>query len=58
LSDPKSEEEVYHDGSSATSSWDSNISIGDIFKNLLVNMVSISHLEDDGEDSFKFEELI
>ena len=57
-SDPESEEEDYHDNSSTTSSWDSDVSIGDIFKSLLVNMVSTSHLEDDEEDTFKSEELV
>jgi len=33
-SDPESEKEVYHDSSSATSLWDSDASIGDIFKSL------------------------
>jgi len=50
-SDPESEEEVYHDSSSATSSWDSDISIDNIFGSLLVNMVSANHLEDDEEDT-------
>jgi len=49
-SDSESEEEVYHDSSSATSSWDSNISISVFFESLLVNMILASHLEDDGED--------
>ena len=30
----------------------------DIFKSLSVNMISTNHLEDDGEDTFKSEELI
>jgi len=33
-SDSKSEEEIYHDSSSATSSWDSDVSIVDIFESL------------------------
>jgi len=57
-SDSESEEEVYPDSSSATSSWDSDVSVGDIFESLLVNIVSTSHFEDDGEDTFKSEELI
>ena len=40
------------------SSWDSDVSVGDIFEGLSVNMVSTSHLEDDREDTFKYEELI
>ena len=58
LSDFESEEEVYHDISSGTSSWNSDVSIGDIFESLSMYMVSTSHLEDDGEDSFEFEDLI
>jgi len=57
-SDSESEEEIYHDSSSVTSSWDSDVSVGDIFRSLLVNMVSASHLEDDREDTFELEELI
>ena len=57
LSDSESDEEVYCDSSSATSSWDSNVSVGGIFESLLVNMISTKHLEDDGEDTFKSEEL-
>ena len=56
-SDSRSEEEVYHDNSSSTSSWDSDIIVSIIFESLSVNMVSTSHLEDDGEDTFKSEEL-
>ena len=37
--------------------WDSDISIGDIFGSLSVNMVSISHFEEDREDTFESEEL-
>jgi len=57
-SDPRSEKEICHDSSSAISSWDSDVSIDDIFKRLSVNMVSTSHLEDDKEDTFESEELI
>jgi len=56
--DSESEEKVYHDSSSATSLWDSDISVNDIFGSLEVNLVSTSHLEDDREDTFKSEELI
>jgi len=55
LSDFESEE-VYHDNSSRNSSWD--VSVWGIFESLSVNMVSTSHLEDDGEHTFKSEELI
>ena len=37
---------------------DSDVSVGDIFESLLVNMVSTSHLEDDEEPTFEYEELI
>ena len=58
LSGPESEKEVYRDNSSETSSWDSDVSIGDIFRSLSVNMVSTSHVGDDEEDTFESEELI
>jgi len=57
-SDSESEEEVYHDSLSTISSWDSNVSVGVIFESLSVNMVSASHLEDDGKDIIESEELI
>ena len=46
----ESEELLYHDHSSDTSSWESDISVGTIFKNLSVNIVSTSHMEDEDED--------
>ena len=57
-SDLESEEEVYHDSSSAIPSWDSDVSISDIFGSLSMDMVSTSHLEDNEEDTFEPEELI
>jgi len=45
----ESEESLYHDHSSSTSSWESDVSVGDIFKDLSVNMVSRSHPEDGDE---------
>jgi len=57
-SDPKSKKEVYHDSSSAMSSWDSDVSISDIFRSLSVNMVSTSPFEDDGEDTCESEEFL
>jgi len=57
-SDPDSEKEVYYDSSSTTSSWDSDVSIDDIFGSLSVNTVSTSYVEDDEEDTFESEELI
>ena len=50
LSDFKSEESLYHDHSSDTLLWKSDVSVGTIFGNLFVNMVSSSHLEDEDEE--------
>jgi len=47
------EESLYHDHSSRTSSWESNVNICTIFQNLSVNMVSSSHLEDENEEMIK-----
>jgi len=49
-SDSKPEEWVYYDHSSGTLSWKSDISVSAIFKSLLLNMVSISYLEDEDID--------
>ena len=57
-SDSESKEEVYHDSSLATLSWESDVSVSDIFESLSVNMVSTNHLEDGGEDTFKSKEFI
>jgi len=57
-SDPESEKEVYHDCSSTTSSWDSDVSINAIFKSFSMNIVSASHLENEDEDTIEYEELI
>jgi len=46
----ESEESLYHDHSSGTSSWESNISVRSILEDLSVNMVSTSHMEDEDED--------
>ena len=45
----ESEESLYHNYSSGTSSWESDVSIGNLFRELLVNVDSTSHLED-GDD--------
>jgi len=45
----KSEGLLYHNHSSGTSSWESNVSVGNIFKDLSVNMISASHPEDRDE---------
>jgi len=46
----ESEELLYHNHSSGTSSWESDVSISNIFEELSVNMVSTSHLEDEDEE--------
>ena len=45
-----SEETLGHDYSSGTSSWESDASVGNIFRELSVNMVSTSRLEDRDEE--------
>jgi len=47
---PESSESLYHNYSSDTSSWESDISIGDIFQDLSINMVSTSHPEEGDEE--------
>ena len=42
----KSEESLYHYSSSGISSWESDVSVDNIFKELSVNIVSTSHPED------------
>jgi len=44
------EESLYHNHSSGMSSWESNVSIDDIFEDLSVNMVSTSHLKDKDDE--------
>ena len=36
--------------SSSLSEWESDVSVGVVFKNLSVNMTSTSHIEEEGED--------
>jgi len=57
-SDSEFKKEVYHDSSSTISSLDSDVSVSDIVESFSVYMISTSHLEDDGEDSFESEDLI
>ena len=45
----ESEESLYQDHLSGTSSWESDVSIDNIFKELSINMVSTSHSEDGDE---------
>ena len=54
-SDFEFEESLYHGHSSGTLSWESDVSIGDIFRDLSVNMVSISHLEDEDEEMMQLD---
>jgi len=49
----KSEESLYHNHSSGTSSWESDVSVGNLFRELSVNMVSTSHLEDGDEETIQ-----
>jgi len=56
--DFESKEEVYHDSSSATSSWDSDVNIGGIFESLSVKIVSANYLKDDEENTIESEELM
>jgi len=44
------EESLYHDHSSGTSWWESDIRFGTNFEDLSVNIISTSHLEDENED--------
>ena len=46
----ESEESLYHYRSSGISSWESDVSVGNIFNELLVNIVSTSHPEDRDEE--------
>ena len=46
----ESEESLYHNHSSGMSSWESDVSVGNLFRELSVNMVSTSHLEDGDEE--------
>ena len=44
------EESLYHNYSSGTSSWESDVNVDNIFGELSVNMVSTSHLQDRDEE--------
>jgi len=46
----ESEESLYHNHSSGTSSWESDVSVENIFKELSINMVSTSHRKDEDEE--------
>jgi len=45
-----SKESLYHNHSSGTSSWESDVSVDNIFREISVNMVSTSRLEDGDEE--------
>ena len=49
----ESEESLYHDYSSGMSSWESDVSINNLFGELSVNMVSTGHLEDGDEETIQ-----
>ena len=55
-SDSEPEKWVRYDHSLGTLSWESDVSVGALFKNLSVNMVSTSHMEDKDKD--EAEEMI
>ena len=44
------EESLYHDPLSGMSPWESDIIVGTIFEDLLVNKISTSHMENEDED--------
>jgi len=46
----ESEESLYYYRSSGTLSWESDVNVGNIFKEISVNMVSTSHSEDGDEE--------
>jgi len=50
LSASKSEGSLHHNHSLGTSSWELDVSVGNIFKELLIDMVSTSHPEDGDEE--------
>jgi len=50
LSTSESEESLHHNHSSGMSSWESDVSVGNIFKEFSVNMISTSHLEYENEE--------
>ena len=49
----ESEESLYHNHSSGTSSWESDVSVGNLFREFSVNMVSTSHLEGGDEETIQ-----
>ena len=55
LSTSEFEESLNHYHSSGTSSWESDVSVGNIFRELSVNMVSTSRLEDGDEEMIQLD---
>jgi len=53
---PESEELLYHNHSSGTSSWELDVSVDNIFRELSVNMVSTIRLEDGDEEMIQSDE--
>jgi len=54
----ESKESLYHNHSSGTSSWESDFSVGKIFKDLSINMVSTSHSEDRDEEMIQLIQIL
>ena len=55
LSASESEESLYHNHSLGTSLWESDVSVGNIFKKLLVNIISTSHPKDGDEQMIQLD---
>ena len=51
----ESEESLYHNYSSGMSSWESDVSVSNLFGELSVNMISTSHLEDGDEETIQYD---
>jgi len=49
----ESEGSLYHNHSLGTLLWESNVSVGNIFKDLLVDMILTCHPEDGDEEIFQ-----
>ena len=49
------EESLFHNRSLGTSSWESDVSVGDIFKDLSVNMVSTNHPKEEDEEMIQLD---
>jgi len=49
----ESKKSLYHNHSFGTSSWESDVSVGNLFTELSVNIVSASHLEDENKETIQ-----